>query len=102
MDTDDLTQMAYRTIILAGEFCDSIRCEIGAMSTKFSNEDAYLRGILRFLRDIVADPEEYLEEWGLDGEVEPAWYRNKVRVVIDHVTKTLATSEDQRGPRPFD
>ncbi len=102
MDTDDLTEMAYRTIVLAGEFFDYLRTDIGVRSDEFSNEDEYLGGILTFLDEVALHPEEYLESWGLEEEVEAIWFRQRVEKLIGHVTRTLAIPEDQRGPRPLE
>ena len=75
MDTDDLTQTVYRTIVLAGEFCDHLRTDIGVRSGEFSYEDEYLRGILAFLDGVALHPEEYLESWGLE---EDAGHRGRL------------------------
>lgn len=94
MDTDDLTQTVYRTIVLAGEFCDHLRTDIGVRSGEFSYEDEYLRGILAFLDGVALHPEEYLESWGLEEEVEAIWFRQRVEKLMGHVTRTLAIAVD--------
>jgi len=101
MDTDDLTEMAYRTIVLAEEFCDYLKCDIGDRARGSSTEDEYLRDILVFLNDILLEPEEYLESWSLEEEVEAAWFQQRVVVVIIHVNRTLATPIEKRGPTAF-
>ncbi len=102
MDTDDLTEMAYRTIVLAEGFCDYLRTDIGVRSGEFSTEDEYLRGILVFLKEVALHPEQYLESWGLEEKVKAIRFRQRVEEVIGHVTRTLTISVDQRGPRPFE
>jgi hypothetical protein len=43
MDTDDLTPMAYETIIKAEEVLDVLRSEIGASASDKKGEDDFLR-----------------------------------------------------------
>ena len=102
MDTDDLTGMAYSTIVLAEEFCDYLKCDIGVRAQGYSTEDEYLRDILAFLNEVVVEPEEYLESWSLEEEAETTWFRHRVEAVIDHVTRTLATPIERRGPTAFE
>ena len=102
MDTDNLTEMAYRTIVLAEEFCDYLKCDIGVRAQESSTEDKYLRDILAFLNEVVLEPEEYLESWSLGEELEATCFRRRVEAVIDHVTRTLATPIEQRGPSSFE
>ena len=102
MDTDDLTQMAYRTIVLAEEFCDYLKCDIAVRARGCSAENEYLRDILAFLNRIVLEPERYLESWSLEGAVEATWFREGVEAVADHLTRTLATPIERRGSTAFE
>ncbi|MDP2647587.1 MAG: hypothetical protein Q8P24_21870 [Desulfobacterales bacterium] len=102
MDTDDLTETAYRTITLAAEFCDYLKCDIGIRAERFSTADDYLREILAFLNRIFLQPEEYMESWNLEEELDAAWFQERVKAVIDHVTLTLATPVEKRGPIAFE
>ena len=61
MDTDELSEMAYQTLVLASQASDYLKAEIGTLSRKFENEDDYLNGVLRFVRIIKADPGGYLD-----------------------------------------
>jgi len=44
MDTDNLTPMAYETIIKAEEVLDVLKTEIGASASDKKSEDNFLRG----------------------------------------------------------
>jgi hypothetical protein len=46
MDTDNLTDMAYQTIILANEATDVLKCELGVLCGKFKSENEYLNDFL--------------------------------------------------------
>jgi hypothetical protein len=56
MDTNDLTDMAYACIGLADEAVDVLKSEIGAGCSHYSSEDAYLKGVLAYIRDIEDEP----------------------------------------------
>ena len=57
MDTDDLTEMAYQTILFASRISDYLKADIGVRSHDYTNEDDYLNGVLKFIREIKNDPE---------------------------------------------
>ena len=42
MDTDDLTKMAYESIIIANEITDFLKCDLGVRSKDYKDENAYL------------------------------------------------------------
>jgi len=102
MDTDDLTPMAYETLSRAFEFCDALRAEIGASASEFRTEDDFLRGTRRFLNEILADPEDYLDFWNLVDDTDVKAFVRGVKSVRGHVTTTLKTPRDQRGKPPFE
>jgi hypothetical protein len=78
MDTDELTEMAYDTILLAHEALDVLSLEIGASAKDYLTEDEFLRGTLIILKDILADPESYLDSWNyLDTGI--TWKRRETR-----------------------
>jgi len=43
MDTDDLTQMAYESIIIADEITDFLKCDLCVRSKDYNDENAYLK-----------------------------------------------------------
>jgi hypothetical protein len=102
MDTDDLTEMAYETLVQAHAVCDVLRAEIGASAASFKTEDEFLRGTLEFLDGILADPEEYLESWNLLGNTNTQSFVLGIRVVRNHVSATLNTPAARRGKPPFE
>jgi len=69
MDTDDLTEMAYKTIIMAESINHIITVEIGAMSSRYEDEDSYLKGILKHIRSINRSTDNYIKYWNLEGEI---------------------------------
>jgi len=68
MDTDDLSPRAYDVIVRAARVSDTLKANLGAQSRNYKNEDAWLRGIGKFLQKIVEEPEEYVDYWDLEEE----------------------------------
>lgn len=91
MDTDDLTQMAYDTILIAGDLLDVLQSEIGALSFGKKTEDEFLRAVSSHLRDILRSTREYLDDWNYLDEVNVRNFRKGVKSLLEHVEKTLAT-----------
>jgi len=97
MDTDDLTAMAYESIIIANKITDFLKCDIGVRSKDYKNEDAYLNGMLRFVRKIKDDPAGYLDSWTLLEELDMAVFKKGIEELEKHIKKTIETPIEQRG-----
>ena len=102
MDTDDLTPMAYETLSRSFDFCDVLRAEIGASAAQFRTEDDFLRGTRRYLGEILADPEGYLDSWNLLDDADVKAFVRGLKGLRAHVTTTLKTPRSQRGKPPFE
>jgi len=100
VDTDDLSEMAYQSIGLAGDANGCLRAELGAACSRYRNEDDYLRGILAHVRKIERSPSTYIDEWGLpeDEEIE---FARRVRALREHIEKTLGVPLADRGAPAF-
>jgi len=101
MDTDDLTPMAYETIIKAQEVLDVLRSEIGASAADKKSEDDFLRGVRSHLRSILRSAREYLDDWNYLDSVDIRSFRKGVKEILVYVEQTLATPYEQRGAPPF-
>lgn len=97
MDTDDLTTMAYESIITANEITDFLKCDLGVLSKDYRNENSYLNGMLRFVRKIKADPKGYLDYWNLLEELDLAAFVKGIEELEKHIKKTIETPIEQRG-----
>ncbi|MDO8540425.1 MAG: hypothetical protein Q7S40_08275 [Opitutaceae bacterium] len=102
MDTDDLTPMAYSTLSLAYDACEPMRAEIGMAARDYRTEDEYLRGIAKFLKEILEDPREYLESWNMEDEVDVKAFTAAVEGLLAHIGLTLSTPRAKRGKPPFE
>ncbi|MEA2040620.1 MAG: hypothetical protein U9N82_12480 [Thermodesulfobacteriota bacterium] len=96
MDTDDLTEMAYKSIVIANELTDFLKCDLGVRSKDYKDENAYLNGILKFVQKIKNDPENYLDYWDLMEELELDSFEKELEYLEKHIIKTLKTPIEQR------
>lgn len=101
MDTDELTEMAYETISLAHEVLDVLRLEIGASAKDYLTEDEFLRGTLKNLKDILADPEGYLDSWNYLDTVNTKRFVKGIEILMNHIKKTLRKPQHERGKTAF-
>jgi len=97
MDTDDLTPMAYESIIIANWITDFLKCDIGVRSKDYKDENAYLKGILKFIRKVKNAPENYLDYWDLLEELDLDSFEKELEYLEKHILKTIKTPIEQRG-----
>ena len=72
------------------------------MNSEFRAEDDFLRGTRRYLSEILADPEGYLDSWNLLDDIDVKGFVRGVKGVRAHVTTTLKTPRTERGKPPFE
>jgi len=65
MDTDDFSEMAYNIIVQAARLSDTLETELGALSRNHKNENDWLRAVQELCREIIADPDAYVDFWNL-------------------------------------
>ena len=97
MDTGDLTDMAYFTLIMAGRITDCLKTELGVLSAKYKNENEYLNGMLKFINRIKETPENYFDFWVLWGESDISFFKTALEKLTKHIMMTLETPIEQRG-----
>jgi hypothetical protein len=101
MDTDNLTDMAYQTIILANDATDVLKCELGVLCGKFKSEDEYLIDVLEYLAELAEEPEDYLDAWGLHDVTDVSTFVEQLDKLRLHVQTTLKTPYPKRGAPGF-
>ena len=97
MDTDDLTEMAYKTIVMAESINHIITVEIGAMSNCYEDEDSYLKGILKYIRSINRSTDNYIKYWDLEGEITSEQLCKGINNIERHILNTLSIQTSLRG-----
>ena len=65
MDTDDFSEMAYNIIVMAARLSDTLKTELGALSRNHNNENDWLRAVQEHCREIITDPDAYVDFWNL-------------------------------------
>ena len=99
MDTDDLSEMAWEIIARAAQVSDTLKVDLGARCSRYSIEDDWLRGVLKFLQKVVEDPDDYVDYWNLEEEegVTAAMLREISTNLSRRAKETLAKLPTQRG-----
>lgn len=103
MDTDDFSDRVYAIIVQAARVSDTLKAELGAMSSRYSNEDDWLRGAEKHLRGIQAHPQNYVDLWSLDEfeGVTPAQIQELVAHLLNQIPDILSTPLEKRGQRDW-
>ena len=96
MDTDDLSSMAYNSLLIAEQITHSFTIDLGAMSSQFNDEDLYLHNMLKLVRQTKDHPLQYIQYWDLASELSAEALRNGMTKLEEHLLKTLATPRKDR------
>ena len=98
MDTDFLTEEAYRVLIKrSGEVSEFLRAEIGASASFYQDEDSYLGAVYRFVLAIAEAPEAYLERWNLLDEVDAREFGVQAGVLAGEILAVIKLPFEERG-----
>mgnify|MGYP001572203551 CR=1 FL=1 len=97
MDTDDLSDMAYKTLIMAESINHLVTLEIGVMSQKHEDENTYLKGILKRIRSIRTNAHDFIDNWDIETEITASELKRGIRDIEKHILKTLSVPLDKRG-----
>ena len=95
-----LRQWLMQASLLHNEITDFPKCDLGVRCENYKDEDAYLNGILKFVRKIKYDPEDYLDYWNLWNELDLRVFVKGLKELEKHILKTIDTQFDQRGDVP--
>ncbi len=96
MDTDDLSELAYECIIYANEATDILKTELGAECSKHTNEDDYLKAIESYVAAIKDEPDEYLENWCLEEDVDKKQFLISIDLLLKKIEKTINIARAER------
>lgn len=97
-----MTDMSYNILILESyKISDYLRCDIAVRSKDYTDEDAYLRGIIECLEEITEYPMEYLDEWNILDEHDWKEFGKKVEDLVQRVRQVYAVPLAERGPEHF-
>jgi hypothetical protein len=97
MDTDDLSDKSYQTIVIAKNIHDDLKTVIGASSYEYRTEEEFLKGNLHRIEKLIENPLEFIEYWDLYEEIEENEFRKKLKELREHIVETLSTPIDKRN-----
>ncbi len=99
MDTDDFSEMAYGILIGAARVSDTLKAELGAMSSEYNSEDEWLQGAKNHLKVIINAPEEYVDYWNLQKAegVSPEEIKKLADYLLCQCDIVLATPSNERN-----
>lgn len=98
MDTDFLTEEAYRVLIgRSGEVSEFLRAEIGASAGFYPDEDSYLGAMHQVVSAIAEAPEDYLDRWNLLEEIDVDEFGEQVEALAKEILAVIKLPFDQRG-----
>ena len=99
MDTDFLTEDAYRVLIgRSGEVSEFLQAEIGASASRYTDEDKYLAGMHEFVSSIAKSPKNYLDFWNILDDVNPAEFAAKLTSLAKDIQSVMNIPFDNRIP----
>lgn len=97
MDTNDLTEKAYEILIIAESINHTITVHIGAMCGRYRTEDEFLKGVIRLIREIMDDPENFIDEWDLNDEIDAPELVSGLLGLRKYVDEVMKTPIQDRG-----
>lgn len=97
MDTNDLTEKAYEILRIAEEINHTLTVLIGAMCGRYRIEDSFLRGVIKFIREISDDPEEFIDDWNLYDEIDVPEMVAGLSMLESYVNEVIKTPMQNRG-----
>jgi len=100
MDTDEFSEMSYDIIIQAARISDTLKAELGALSSRYKIENEWLWGVKEHLQDIMDDPEGYVDYWNLEEEegIESNKIKRASEDLLQRIDHVLMTPLSERGP----
>ena len=100
MDTDDFSEMANNIIVQAARLSGTLKTELGALSRNHKNENDWLRAVQEHCREIITDPDAYVDFWNLveDERITAPMISEMAGLLSAQVDIVLAIPLINRGP----
>ena len=97
MDTNDLTEQAYEFLSIAEEIDHIVTVNLGAICSRLSNEGEFLQVAQEYMQGIIGNPKEFIENWGLDENLEIENFTQTIINLRNHIERVLQISIKDRG-----
>ncbi|MCG2711969.1 MAG: hypothetical protein L6416_06565 [Candidatus Omnitrophica bacterium] len=97
MDTNDLTEKAYKILNISEAVNHIITFEIGCLCGRCKSEDDFLYAVLHFLNDIKEDTDGYIDGWQLHEEIGSTALKSGVSILEEYTRGVLNVPIEKRG-----
>ena len=97
MDTNDLTEKAYEILTIAEEVDHIVTVNFGVICSRLKNEDEFLQVALEYVQSIIGNPKDYIENWGLDENLEYGDFAQSMINLKDLILSIMQVSLEDRG-----
>jgi hypothetical protein len=97
MDTNELTSKAYEVLELSEEVHHLITVHIGAMCSRFNDENDYLEAVCKFINSIKECPGDFIDNWDLTDEMNESLLYTGLSKLQNHIIDTIETPIEDRG-----
>ena len=98
MDTDELTEEAYRVLIVqSGGISEFLQVEIGVTAKYHNDEDSYLDKIYKDISYLADHPREFLDKWVPLEETDPHQFGVQLRRLAEEILVVRNTPIEDRG-----
>jgi len=99
MDTDELTEEAYRVLIgRSGEISEFLQVEIGASARHYRDEDSYLDAMYESIQYFASEPQAFLLKWHPLVEADPNQFGAQLLRLAEEIFVVRNTPIENRGP----
>ena len=99
MDTDELTEEAYRVLIIeSGKISEFLQAEIGARARHYKSEESYLDAIHKDICYLVDHPQEFLDKWVPLHETDRRQFSSHLRRLAVKIHMVRNIPIEDRGP----
>ena len=97
MDTNDLTEKAFESLLIAEEIDHMVTVSLGVMCTRLSSEDDFLREAFGYVKALSGNPRNFLENWGLADYLNSQVFSFKMKNLSNYIQEVIAIPIEDRG-----
>ena len=97
MDTDDLTEKAFKSLLLAEEIDHMVKVSLGVMCTRLSSEDDFLQEAFGYVKALSENPRNFLAYWGLADYLDSQIFSFKMKNLSNYIQEVIAIPIENRG-----
>lgn len=97
MDTNDLTEKAFDSLLIAEEIDHMVTVSLGVMCTRLSSEDDFLQEAFGYVKALSENPRDFLAYWGLADYLDSWVFSHKMKKLSDYIREVMAIPIENRG-----